>query len=401
MQPADVEHFVEHFDHHDPALGQDPQNVFRELRENHPVAWSDKWGGFWVVSRFEDVKYVLRHDQLFTVEQSVTIPANMAPRPLLPQEVDGDLHRRYRTLLNPIFAPDRVRRLEDRIRRICLDTIESVIGQQGCDFISVFADPIPVMVFTEMMGLPFKDAHLFHAWKTVIMHGFHADPDAQGQEVAGREVQEYLGAVIQARKSDPRDDIVSALLEVPPGGSPLSDDEILDISFLLFLAGLDTVSAAMGIFMAFLAQHPEHRDELVADRELIPSAIEELMRYESVVSSVRTALSDVELSGVTIRKGDKVLCNDLAANRDPGAFPNPEEVVFGRHPNNHLFFSAGRHRCVGSHLARLELVVLFEELHRCMPSYRLKPGTKIVRHMTATAGLEPPLAIVWDETSTP
>src|ERR1700722_10677155 len=123
MQPADVEHFVEHFDHHDPVLGQDPQEVFRELRENHPVVWSDQWGGFWVVSRFEDVKYVLRHDQLFTVEQSVTIPANMAPRPLLPQEVDGDLHRRYRTLLNPMFAPDRVKRLEDRIRNICLDTI--------------------------------------------------------------------------------------------------------------------------------------------------------------------------------------------------------------------------------------------------------------------------------------
>lgn len=229
------------------------------------------------------------------------------------------------------------------------------------------------------------------------MHSHHRDPTLATQRAAGEAVTKYLYALVEERRAEPRDDIMSVLLAAESEGSKLTDEEIVDMAFLLFMAGLDTVTSALGLSVAYLAQHPEQRDRLVKDPELIPSAIEELLRYESIVLAARTATEDVDLGGTLIKEGDVVLLNELAADRDPRQFPDADQVIFERHPNRHLAFGAGPHRCVGSHLARLEMRVLFEQMHSRIPSYRLKEGTVATRHLTATAGIEKPLHLVWDE----
>lgn len=393
MDQTLVEHYVKHFDHHDRRLGADPRDVFETMRSSCPVSWSDQWGGFWVVSDYDSVRFVLRNDELFTVEKSVTIPAGMGNRrPLLPQEVDGKAHTKYRGLLNPVFAPRRITALEPKVRQVCDDLIDAVIDTGGCDFITDIAAPMPSIIFTEMMGLPYERAAQFHEWKEILMHGRHDDPGQTKQAQAGMEVTEFLYALVADRKAAPRDDIMTVLLDSEIDGEKLIDDEIVDTAFLLFMAGLDTVTSALGLSVAHLATHPEDRDRLVKDPALIPKAVEELLRYETVVLSGRTAVEDVELAGVTIKAGDTVLCNELAADRDPDHFEDPDTVDFDRH----LAFAVGPHRCVGSHLARIEMRVLLEQMHARIPTYRLRDGAEITRHLTATAGIDAPLPLVWD-----
>jgi cytochrome P450 len=196
-----------------------------------------------------------------------------------------------------------------------------------------------------------------------------------------QQIYEYFDRAIDDHIASPRDDVLSAMIAAnfkDEGGQPLSRDELLDICFLFLIAGLDTVTDSLDCFFVYLARHPDHRHQLVEQPDVLPSAVEELLRWETPVPGVaRVAIQDVEVGGCPISKGERVSPLLGAANTDPAEFPDPELVDFTRNPNRHRAFGGGPHRCLGSHLARMELRVALREFHRRIPDYEIKPGAEL------------------------
>jgi len=388
-----VERFVDDFDHHDPAIGPVAHDVYRAMRDRCPVAWSDRYGGFWVVNGYDEAHMGLRRYDLFSTSPSVSVPAFHLDRPMLPMEVDPPVHNKYRALITPVFSPPRMLALEGTIRATATALIDAFVGRGECEFFSEFAEPLPVAIFTAMMGLDASEVPRFLAWKNAILHGMGQDPEIPKR--ATGELEVYLYALIGERKGEPLDDLLSVLIQAEVDGEQLTDDEVYDSAFLLFLAGLDTVAASISLQFLHLAQHPELRDRLVADSSLIPDAVEEMLRFESLVIAGRTVTEDTDVLGVPMKQGDRIVMNTVAADRDPRQFADPDSVMFERNPNRHMAFGVGPHRCAGSHLARIELRIAYEEVHRRIPTYRLAPGAEVHRHADNVHGIDR-VPLVWD-----
>ncbi len=390
-----VDELVRNFDHHDPRLGGCFAAVYSEMRAKCPVAHSDKHGGFWTLSSYDTVHYALQHYELFSTAPSVNIPAGLGQRrPLLPMEVDPPTQSRYRSLLLPVFSPGRMKGIEGHIRAVTESLIDDFIADGECDFVADFAEKLPTRIFTEMMGLPLEEAPRFHNWKNILLHGHHDDPVGSIRAGVGQQLNDYLVELLADRKRNPGEDIISTLHSAEVDGDKLTDEEILDMTYLLFLAGLDTVASSLGLHFLHFAHRPDLRDQLVHDPEIIPLAVEEMLRVESLVLAGRTAMQDVEIGGQLIRKGDRVLINTVAADRDPAMFDDPDEIRFDRGRTRHVAFGVGPHRCAGSHLARIELAVAYEHWHRRIPNYRLKEGATVMRHASSVAGIQT-LPLVW------
>ncbi|WP_432198199.1 cytochrome P450 [Streptomyces sp. bgisy027] len=396
LTPDEVAYFAENFDHHHPAFGQDPYPVYERMQAKCPVTHSSNYGGFWIVTGFDEARYVWQHADLFATQPSVSVPHGLGnKRPLLPLEVDPPLHTKHRMLLAPVFAPNRITAMEPKIRRICDELIDTFIDRGECELVAELAQPFPTRIFVDMLGIPQEEATDFRNWNYEILHGQHKDPSGASRAKAGAAARGRLTELLAERKRRREDDILSVLIDSEIDGQKLDDEEILDHAFLLFLAGLDTVQGAISYQFAFLAQSPGHRDQLVNEPDIIPQAVEELLRHEGLNTSGRNATQDVELGGATIRKGDPVVIVNRAANRDPKVFENPNSVDFARNPKGTLAFGAGPHRCVGSHLARLELRVIHEHMHRRIPHYRLREGHTVSTHGGNVAGVDS-LPLVWD-----
>ena len=273
---------------------------------------------------------------------------------------------------------------EDITRRVN-GFIDSFIDRGECNFSEEFADLFPASVFLGLLGLPEEELRMFLRLRDGILHPEKFDPDAgldidKRQAVmnaTGEEIYAYFSELIRKRKTEPAKDIITRFLAAEVEGERLTDEEILDICFLFLIAGLDTVSDSLTCFFAFLAQHREHRRQVVENPEVIPAAVEELLRWESPVPSgvPRVATQDVELpSGDRINPGTAMMVSYGAANVDLATFGDPFEVRFDREDNPHIAFGGGVHRCLGSHLARRELRVTLREWHRRIPDYRIKPG---------------------------
>jgi cytochrome P450 len=391
-----IEQLVSHFDHHNPRLGECFDVVYAQMRAKCPVAHSDMHGGFWTLSSYEAVHYAMQHYELFATAPSVNIPAGLGQRrPLLPMEVDPPIQSRYRALLLPVFSPTRMKNIEGRIRDVADSLIDGFVDDGECEFVGDFAERLPTVIFTEMMGLPLAQAARFHNWKNILLHGHHDDPDGHLRARAGQELNEYLVELLEERKREPGEDIISVLHGAEVDGDKLTDEEILDMTYLLFLAGLDTVASSLGLHFLNFAQRPDLREQLANDPAIIPLAVEEMLRVESLVLAGRTATQDVEIGGQLIREGDRVLINTVAADRDPDIFPDPDEIRFDRGRSRHVAFGVGPHRCAGSHLARIELAIAYEHWHRRIPEYRIKDGVTVVRHASSVAGVST-LPLVWD-----
>ena len=396
MDQALIDAMAADLDHHDPRLGDVSHEVYRAMRERCPIAHSDHYDGFWIITGFDEAHDAYQRYDLFTAYPTVNIPAGAGHRrPMLPLEVDPPIHGKYRSLLAPVFSPPRIQALEPTIRKFCDELIDAFIDRGKCEFVSEFASPFPTMIFGLMMDVPMSEAQQCHRWKDMVLHGHADDPDGTKRAQAGADLQAYLSGVHEDRKAHRRDDIISLLLDSEVDGEKLTDDELLDITYLLFIAGLDTVTSELGLQFLYLSTHPEVRDQIVNTPEIIPQAVEELLRFESLVLTGRTVTKDLEFHGVRMKEGDRLIINSVAANRDPAQFPDPDTVVLDRTPNRHLAFAAGPHRCVGSHLARLELTIVLERMHARIPTYRLEDDADVQRHASSVAGLGR-LPLVWD-----
>ena len=356
-----------------------PQPVYQELVTKCPFARS-LIGGAPVLSRYEDVLWALRHPELFSSEMEMHLALG-TERPMIPQQIDPPAQTKYRKILDPRFSKKRMLEIEPNVRRNAHELIDAFIARGECEFDREFAMPLPATAFLALMGLPQSELGRFLRIKDMIIRPqtLLENPTHEGaQELrkeAGRQIYAFFGDVIDERKRKPGTDMVSYLVETEIDGQRLTREEILDVSFLLILAGLDTVTATLGCNIAYLAANPEQRRRIKEKPASIPGAVEELLRWETPVMAVpRIVKQDVEVHGVTLKKGEMVTLLIGASNVDAAEFQSPELVDFERERNKHLAFGGGPHRCLGSHLARMELEVALQVWHERIPEYRIKPG---------------------------
>jgi len=357
--------------------------------------------GFAVAASRSVLDDVLRHPETFTSRGVVQL-GNV--RPLLPLSVDPPEHLGYRKLLDPLFAPKRMDAIEDDIATRVNHFIDAFADRGGCHFTDELAVPFPSAVFLGLMGLPWEELDTFLRFKdgiirpggATIMEAEKVDPAERKriQDQTAQDIYDYFNGILDQRERDPKEDILSGFLQAEVDGRKLTREDILDICFLFLIAGLDTVTDSLTCFFAFLAQHPDHRRQIVEDPSVIPAAVEELLRWESPVPGVpRLAVADAELAGCPVKAGTMIMASVGAANVDPAEFGDPLVVRFDRESNRHVGFGAGVHRCLGSHLARRELRVTLREWHRRIPEYSLKPGIDLhyARGLRSVENLE----LVW------
>lgn len=365
------------FDHHDEEMYQNPWPVYASLRKQCPVAHSEKYGGFWVLTRYEDV-YEAAHDPAtFSSEGGLTIPhmGADAARPMIPIEMDPPLHGAFRRLTQRVFSPGYLASWDPFITKTVRELIDAFAARGEADFVDEFAVPIPMTVITEMLGISHEDHVRFKDWSTKLVQQHHLDPETQQQTAEA--LYGYFAQEIAERRQRPDlgTDLVSILVGAEIEGRPLTDEEILDYCFLLLLAGNETTTNAMGSSLCYLAEHPELRQRLADQPDLIPTAVEEFLRYFSTVQGLaRTATRDVTIGDQTIRQGDKVYLCWASADHDPDQFVDPEEFIVSREPNLHFAFGAGPHRCLGSNLARQEMRIALSELLARIPDFRFADG---------------------------
>jgi cytochrome P450 len=387
---ADVpQELIVDYDIYDHARAEVVHTELAEIRERHRVAWTNATGGYWIATRAEDMHAILRNPEVFS---SAGVSIAPFPGKVIPGQLDPPEHTAFRQVLGPLFSPQRLAPLEPRIRSIAVELIDAFIGRGEVALLEEFAHPLPTRLFLAMMGWPQEDAPIFTEWtQRILVVSTAADDEAKaadGQQAAA-EVFAYFGKVVARVRENPGDDFTSHLATIRlHSGEPIGDDELLHLLFELMLGGLHTVRAALGFTMVELARHPEQRRKLIDDPDLIPGAVEEALRFESGVAVGRLVTRVVTIGEVTMQPGDRVCVPIWGANRDPALFECPNELRVDRSPNRHLAFSGGPHRCVGSHLARIEMRVALEELLRRLPDYEIDPDKPLSYLHGQVRGLE-------------
>jgi cytochrome P450 len=372
-------------------------DTYERVAANHDGAPPINRDGTLELTRFDDIVAVTKRRDVHSIDPDAVAIVAMAlgaGRPLIPLMLDGEQHTKYRKLLDPLFAPKQVARLEPVIRNLAEGLIDAFAADGAVDFFAAFCEPLPSQIFLSQLGLPLDDVP-FLLW---VKNGIIRPTDAEHAAAAGPKLIEYLDTELERRDAsgEPQEDLIGGFLTASVDGHSLTHEDVIDITFLLVLAGLDTVTASLSCMVDWLARHPAERERLVADPSLLPAAIEELMRVHTpVVAGSRHATADFELDGVPVKAGDELRVVWAAANVDPAVFPEPTKVDFARPNNRHIAFASGFHRCLGSHLARLELRVALETLHRRIPDYRLDSSQPPGYLNTAVVRCVDPLPLVF------
>ncbi|MGE0878290.1 MAG: cytochrome P450 [Acidimicrobiia bacterium] len=371
-----------------------PQPMYVELINTRPVR--EIGPGMVSVLRMDDILFINKHHD---VEQGSKFLGSS--RPAIPLGLDGAEHRKYRRLLDPVFTAKKVAPLEESVRRLAHELIDGFIDKGEVDAYHDWCEPLPSSIFLNIMGLPLEDLEAFTHFKNLTLGNdsdeyTYEEKDARRLE-AVEWIHNYFNASLDEREKEPeaRPDMIGMLQTAEVDGERLSREDTLDILGLLMIAGLDTVAASLACFVSHFARHPDDRARIVADPSLIPSAVEELMRFESpVTDGNRIARADLELpSGAKIAKGTYMHICWASAAVDPNAFNDPLTIDFNRSPNPHIGFASGFHRCLGSHLARMEMRVALEVWHERIPNYSVKPGVEL--HYTGNPRAPHVLPLVW------
>ncbi|HET9078345.1 MAG TPA: cytochrome P450 [Acidimicrobiales bacterium] len=362
------------------------------LREQHRYFWN-RTGGYWVLTRYEDIREAFNTPEIFSNRSIVATDPDPSYR-FLPSFSEPPQHMKYRHLMNRWFAPASIARHAEKIAEMARQTILPLVPRGRADFITAFGDGFPVKVFLLMMGLPLDDADFFVS----AVHRMSGGSPGVPSDLSGWEdIARYWAELLADRRSHPGDpavDFVTHLSRCQLDGAPLPDADILDILVTLTLGSLDTVKNQLGWCFYHLATHPPDRRRIVADPELVPTAIEEFLRAYPIVGMARKLTQDVDFHGCPMKKDQMVLLSIPAATRDPRQFPDADQVLIGRTPNRHIAFGASEHRCLGSHLARQEMQAALREWHGLIPEYRLDTEEPLLAH----GGLIslPTLPLAWD-----
>jgi cytochrome P450 len=361
-----------------PEVSKCPWPYYKRMRDTNPVLRAGAEGSELVfIAKHEDIDYVLHNPKLFSSNSNEAVQAGQ----LIPISLDPPEHSRWRRLLDPFFSPREMVKLEEDITLQANEFIDRFIDRGECDYADEYAVPLPCSVFLKIMGLPLEDLDAFVNLKDRLLRGTGESYQSQDdvQKHAHEELDTRLEALLNERRRQPQDDLLTQLLHSEIDGRPLTQEELVSCCNLLFIAGLDTVTDSLTCFYSFLGTHPEHRQRIVDDPEVIPRAIEEMLRYESPVTMVlpRQVTEETELGGCPLHQGDRIIPLLGSANNDERVIDNPEVVDFDRPSFRHYAFGGGVHRCLGSHLARLELRISLSEWHRRIPEYHIPEGTNL------------------------
>lgn len=352
-------------------------------RREHEVFRSDEAQGYWVFTRNEMIVDALQRPELFSSMATVpTIPE--PPYQWIPLMVDPPDHTKWRKLLGGWFSPGRIASLEAPVRERCATLVGSIAARGECDFVVDFASQFPTAIFLQIIGLPVEQLDQFMEWEGKILHfDTDTDPDYSGMMAAMDQVTKHFAELIAVRRNDPDsrgDDIVSAAIDWTIDGEPVADKDLLSCLLLLFMAGLDTVASQLAFLFRHLATEPADRQRLLADPALIPAAVEEVLRAQAIVRLGRKVTQDTDFHGCPLKAGDMVAMPLAFASRDEDVFADATEVKIDRGVFRNIAFGAGPHRCLGSHLARRELIVAVEEWHKHIPEYSVPYGAEVIEH---------------------
>lgn len=352
-----------------------PHDYMAKLHDTMPPIWYDvgPMGNHWQLIRYEDAFHMLRNFEVFSNEGATPFPRDPDDYfYFIPIEIDPPAHRKYRALLDPVFSPQGVAKLEDSIRQRTNDLIDQFIDKGQCEFTEEFGRPLPVSVFLDIMGLPQEKRDIFVKWAMDLLHSNDRAIMAEAMEA----ISAYLKEAIAEKTANPDDKVISRIIQGKVDGRAMTDPEIFGFVTFLFIGGLDTVFATLNNIWVWLGQNPDRVKEMIADPDNINNQVEELLRVFAVTFSGRMLAKDYEMHGVTMKKGERVSAVLPAANFDPSVFPDPTEVKFDRPRKPILSFAGGPHSCMGAHLARLEVKVCLQEWFRRIPEFALKEGTQ-------------------------
>ncbi|MCH8052140.1 MAG: cytochrome P450 [Chloroflexi bacterium] len=379
-----VKDWTTDYDIFDAGYVKDPFPVWDELREKCPVAHTERWGGSWMPTTYEDLRKIAANIEIFSSRNPLVANVGEPTEEVMadlenqfsvgapPISSDPPVHTWSRALLLPKFSIKEVARYEEETRELCRSLIDRFIDKGRADAAVDYAQQIPSRVIASMLGIPQERAGEFTEWVRGFLEYGLTNVDLRSG--AAMQIFSFLNEQVQERKANPGDDLISYLLQAKAEGAPdpIPEPHVLGTCFLLLVAGIDTTWSSIGSAMWHLAQNPDDCKRLIDEPELITPAVEELLRAYSPVTMAREVTRDAEYNGCPMKENDKILMNFPAANRDPKKFENPDQVILDREVNPHIAFGVGIHRCAGSNLARMEMKVAIEEWLKRIPEFRLE-----------------------------
>jgi cytochrome P450 len=342
-------------------------------REIGPVLWTDRNGGHWLVISHEANREVLTNPTIFHNSEGTAVTPKGDRPPMVPLELDGEEHQIYRKVLTPLFAPVRVRSVQDDARALARSLLDTMCQQHQFDVVAEFARPLASSLFLSLVDWPLDDRHLLEDMveRELNAPGATADEIRAVKAQALADIAAYCAEQVQRRRDAPSDDMTTTLMQTLVAGEPIPDVRLVSMLLLLMIAGLDTTQSVLSNAISQLAKDRTLQARFRDDPAAIPQLVEELIRYAGPAGPNRAATESTMLMGVRIERGDRVHCMLQAANRDPAEFEDPNTVVLDRNVNRHLTFGVGPHKCIGAALARIVLAVALEEFHRRLPEYEL------------------------------
>jgi cytochrome P450 len=371
---------------YDPVVGSEinafPPSALDGLREEYRIFYTTFQGGWWVLTRHEDIRKAYEDYELFP--QLGTMNENSFGPTLIPLTLNPPLHRQWRKVLQPMFSPARLRQLEGVIRETARERLRDIGPQGRCDVATEFAIALPAATFCGLLGLPREEFPSFNKLAFDLVYTPEQVRREKGDAAANAfrqersmEIARLVAGLVPQRRSERGDDVISFLLECEFDGRPLTDEEIINIATLMFFAGTDSTGAMIAYSLAFLAEHPQHKQQLLDNPAIIPHAADELIRYHGFHHIGRDVGRDAEFAGVQLKSGDRILLPTGGGNHDDRAYPNGREVDFDRRSAAQLTFGFGPHRCLGAPLATLELEVALQEVMATIPDFTLDPDARV------------------------
>ncbi len=361
------------------------------------VVWTDRHGGHWVVLSAEGCRAGLTDTSMFDSSScGVKLASGLDERErMVPIELDGPEHADYRRMLNPLFAPARMRLLDERVRSTGRELIAKFVDRGRCEVVSEFARPLASSMFLNLVDWPSEDREKLEHWVELELNGIPGQSEQDNQATQADAIAKIMGysmRQIEERARSPRDDMTTLLMNTKVNGESLPANRVVGLLMLLMIAGLDTTQSVTSQGIELLALRPHLQEQIRNHPEQLPMVVEEVLRWSGPAGPNRSAVRDLEFGGVQMKKGDRVTFMCPVANRDADEFADPQQVEFDREVNRHMTFGLGPHKCIGAALARTILVGAFDELHKALPTYSLESATS---HLGGVWGMTA-VNVVWE-----